>query len=402
MKKRYYIYCLLAACSASSVAHAAKLNLIDEGGVAGSPAEHGFKMAALYWESVLTNDAEINIAIGFQPLSDRVIGSTGSSRADYLVADWERQIGLTKSGSRLDRTAVLPKLNEAGGATFITNGIDAEGADDATKRSVVLGDTVSSQLLYTNTSLLKAMGAIKTNTALDARVYFSTKLKFDFNPTDGIDEDAYDFISVALHEIGHALGFASGVDLLDIYSYPDGPGAGRFGSSLQETGIFSPLDMFRYSKDPTNLVSGTKAVLDLSVGTESYFSIDGGQTALSDNFFSTGAYNGDSRQASHWRDTYGDKRCVEQLGIMDPTSCRAQIGEVNALDLASFDAMGWNISFDVLDNPGYLVNTADIYRQFLSAVPEPTTWAMMLTGFAMVGGALRGRPRTKVKVSFAG
>ena len=36
-------------------------------------------------------------------------------------------------------------------------------------------------------------------------------------------------------------------------------------------------------------------------------------------------------------------------------------------------------------------------------VPEPTTGGMMLTGFAMVGGALRGRrTKAKVRVSFAG
>lgn len=34
-----------------------------------------------------------------------------------------------------------------------------------------------------------------------------------------------------------------------------------------------------------------------------------------------------------------------------------------------------------------------------AAVPEPATWAMMVAGFGLVGGALRGRRRTKV--SFA-
>jgi hypothetical protein len=28
-----------------------------------------------------------------------------------------------------------------------------------------------------------------------------------------------------------------------------------------------------------------------------------------------------------------------------------------------------------------------------SAIPEPATWAMMLGGFALAGGALRGRAR---------
>jgi hypothetical protein len=148
-------------------------------------------------------------------------------------------------------------------------------------------------------------------------------------------------------------------------------------------------------------------MLDLSVGTESYFSIDGGKNALFDNSFATGRYNGDGNSASHWRDTGGttfEEECTKQLGILDPTSCFGQAEEVTALDLAAFDAMGWNLSVDVLENPGYLATTASIYRQFQSAVPEPTTWAMMLTGFAMVGGALRGsrRSRTKMRVGVAG
>ena len=163
--------------------------------------------------------------------------------------------------------------------------------------------------------------------------------------------------------------------------------------------------MFRYSKDPNNLVYGPDGVLDLSVGTDSYFSIDGGKTALFGNSFSTGAYNGDGNQASHWKDAEGttfEQVCTKQLGIMDPTFCFGQMGTVTALDLAAYDAMGWNISFDVLKNAGYNATSGSIYSQFLSAVPEPTTWAMMLTGFGMVAGALRGRRKPSVRVNFAG
>ncbi|QDZ09086.1 PEP-CTERM sorting domain-containing protein [Sphingomonas panacisoli] len=161
--------------------------------------------------------------------------------------------------------------------------------------------------------------------------------------------------------------------------------------------------MFRYSNDPHNQVPGNGPVLDLSIGTASYFSTDGGLTQWGGNaLFATGSYNGDGDQASHWKDASGVNACGPQLGIMDPTFCYAQRGEVTALDLAAFDAIGWNIAVNSRGS-NYLMNTAQIYRQFATTpVPEPTTWAMMIVGFGLMGGAMRrSRKVASTRVSFA-
>ena len=84
-----------------------------------------------------------------------------------------------------------------------------------------------------------------------------------------------------------------------------------------------------------------------------------------------GQFNGDGRQASHWKDT---PACAVGNGIMDPTFCFGQMGVVTGLDLAAFDAMGWNLSVDALRYQN--TSSADIYRAF--AVPEPATWTLVL------------------------
>jgi hypothetical protein len=45
-------------------------------------------------------------------------------------------------------------------------------------------------------------------------------------------------------------------------------------------------------------------------------------------------------------------------------------------------------------------NTGDISFSLFAGVPEPGTWAMMILGFGMVGGAMRSR-RRKVSLSYA-
>jgi hypothetical protein len=172
--------------------------------------------------------------------------------------------------------------------------------------------------------------------------------------------------------------------------------------NFNQTSIFSALDMFRYSNDPANLVPGTNPVLDLSVGGTKYFSIDGGLTQFNGNsLFATGTYNGDGDQASHWKDASGASACGPQIGIMDPTFCYQQRGEVTALDLAAFDAIGYNLAADSRSS-NYLVNTAQIYNRFnATAVPEPASWGMMIVGFGAVGFAMRRRSKVRTTVAYA-
>jgi hypothetical protein len=393
-----------AAVPALAVQTPITINLINTGGAEiGTNAYRGFRTAANYWQSVLTTSSPttINLNVGFQSLGADILGQTGSTFTSSLIADVQTRMGRVGS-TAFDAQIKTPTLGTgiAGPNTAVsmvtpgyTDPANKTGIDNSTKVYDTDGSYNNSVIGLTSANA-KALGYVFTDPNLvDGDITFSSDFGFDFDPSDGIGEYQYDFLGVAIHEIGHALGFVSGVDDYDVLGtggplanevcFDDGTLCKNYPANDDWFG--ETLDLFRYS---------AAGQLDWTTGTDSYFSIDGGATAFKNALFSTGSYNGDGNQASHWIDNLYAPRTnpgcsnvvTPGIGIMNPTLGNCEMAVVTALDLAAFDAIGFNTNVDVFGN--YTATTAQIAA---TNVPEPATWATMLAGFALIGFSLRRR-----------
>ncbi len=196
----------------------------------------------------------------------------------------------------------------------------------------------------------KALGLISpTQTSPDGSIGFAgTTAGYSFAPAT-LTSKLYDFQSVAAHEIAEVLGRLSGV----------GTNAWR-----------TPLDLFRFSKPGT---------LGYSNSSAAYFSTNGGVTNLA-NF----NYSRSGGDRSDWATT------STSLDASDAFIGRGQRKNITAVDLAALDAIGW--SGDNLGNSGASpVTTAFHLVAPAGGVPEPSSWALLLAGFGVVGAALRRR-----------
>ena len=319
----------------------------------------GFTTAGNLWSSLLTDNVTVNVNINFTALGAGTLGEASSNTNFY---SYDRVYSaLNTDRTSADDNIAVKSLSTSSAFNLLLNRTanNPNGVGSATPYLDNDGDANNRTINLTSANA-KALGLLGNTTSADGSISFSNSFAWDFNRNDGISGGAFDFVGIAAHELGHVLGFISGVDILD------GNSSAQFYNDNQFNYV-SPLDLFRYSNDSTNArsIDGTADTRD------KYFSLDGGVTNIAS--FSTGALFGDGRQASHWKDNLG-------LGLLDPTGSNGELLKISENDLRAFDAIGWNrvgggnvVNLQASNGNGSIGNlTISNRANAATAVPEPS------------------------------
>src|SRR5262249_5894474 len=190
----------------------------------------------------------------------------------------------------------------------------------------------------------------------DGTITISNDDHWDYDPSDGVMRDKFDFVGTFVHEIGHVLGFDSGIDtLIRNIRITEAKQNKPFDDLFDNLFVsVRPLDLFRYSLASTEFgVNKYKeAVPDFTVNfVKKTFSVTKGVIDIAE--FARGTLEpvgerGDGFQADHWFHGTVDEKVAPPDPLIGVMSARAGEGKnvidrISDADKKAFDAIGWDL-----------------------------------------------------------
>jgi hypothetical protein len=306
-------------------------------------AYYALRRAANTWESILLDNIIINVWVDFASLGANVLGDAGPSGAAYdYTSEFLPQIANHLLSSPDPFLANLPSGADPfpvllpAGFTFTGN--------------ITMSFANAKALGFTDaflTTCNPTPGAMGSGNFCDGVMRFSRDFPLDLDRSDGVV--GYDLEGIAMHELGHILGFFSEVDTIDCMLSPQ---CGLY-SPLGGAADISMLDLYRFAdcqrkllcveNEPTVVAQFATATRYLGTADPAIFW--GGPAGRFE--VAQGFYTGDGAQASHWA------KMGVPLGLMDPDVAAGELQVISGADRRAFQALGYDVV--VVPEPGTVV-----------------------------------------------
>jgi hypothetical protein len=279
-------------------------------------AKAAFLNAAATWESIINTPITVVIDVDFGPTW------FGESYDANVLGQTDSQV--------LGDSSIYGEVRDALVGAAISD--DRIGLYNQLPPSAVPTDLGSTVYVQGPSALWRALGFInpvadptteQNDLGDPPAVGFNSDFNYDFDPSDGITSNRIDFDSVAVHELGHVLGFDSNTGYREL---------------VRSTPVaVSVWDIFRFRPGTSLDTFATAQRILSSGGTQDFF--DGSREVA----LSTGrpdGTGGDREQASHWKD---DRFTGQYIGIMDPTLSDGERQVITGNDLAALRSFGYTV-----------------------------------------------------------
>jgi hypothetical protein len=339
----------------------------------------GFEIAGRIWSHYFNDPVTLNIHIGMGGITqNNVIGGALPGIVPNQSYSTVRSRFVADAETTTDQSALLSLPNTS------TKAARYEVVYNGTPHMM---PTQISTLNLTRANA-KALGMIAgNNAALDGLIVMSdlsnlsvaTSWSYNYSRSNSNASNTLDFLSVALHELGHVLGFVSGVDLPGLpnnvftgsQSVTDATPIQQLVPSTfrqavtRRASFATPMDLFRTNVRDGAMDVGGDAVLSSS--SDPRFSISNGTSTVGETARGKEGTYRDGFQASHWeRDTQtGD-------AIMVPNLARQERLGVTSEDWRALDILGWDLRSTTS------VSYTTLHDQAISALAtrlgQTTTW----------------------------
>ncbi|MBI3653001.1 MAG: pre-peptidase C-terminal domain-containing protein [Acidobacteria bacterium] len=279
---------------------------------ANQPAKAAFTRAAATWQAIIKSPITLIIDVDFgttrfgKAYDKDVLGATDSQEVEGPTVYPSVRSRLLSSAGTANETALYNALPQGSVPTTIGNTTEVDGPASVFR---ALG------LLSAN-----ADPANETDLGDPPSIGFNSAFDYDFDPSDGIDAAKVDFEGVALHEIGHVLGFSSAVGVKELL-----PSA--------TVGV-TTWDLFRFRPGVTTNTFGTMQRVISSGGNQIFFN---GTTEIPLATGRPDGTGGDGDQASHWKD---DATTGNYIGLMDPSARDGQRLTITQNDRDALELFG--------------------------------------------------------------